>query len=53
MSVHNMSKLSYYIRFKKDFGIEKYLDFIKNDQLRILLFHFRLPSHNLEIKLEE
>ena len=37
MSVNDLSKLSCYKRFLKDFGIEKYLDFIKNDQLRMLL----------------
>ena len=48
ISVNNMSKVSYYKRFLKDFGIEKYLDFIK---LRILLSRFRLTSHNLEIEI--
>ena len=53
MSVSNMSKLRYYKRFKKEFGFEKYLDIIKNDQLRILLSRprFRLSSHNLEIEI--
>ena len=50
MSVSNMSKLSYYGRFKKEFGFAKYLDFTKNDQLRILWSRFRLTSHNLEIE---
>ena len=51
MLVNETSKLSYYKRFKREFGFENYLDFIKNDQLRILLTRFRLTSHNSEIEV--
>ena len=47
MSVNNMFNK----KFLKDFGIEKNLNFIKNDQLRNVLSRFRLTSHDLEIEI--
>ena len=52
MPVNDISKLSYHKRFQKDFGIEEYLDFNKNDQLISFGIPFQINPHNVEIKIE-
>jgi hypothetical protein len=49
-SITSTSKLDYYVRFKKEFKYEEYLDFVENDQYRKILTCFRLSSHSLAIE---
>ena len=46
-----MSKLNYYVNFKKTFKFEPYLNIIGNYMIRKCLTCFRLGSHRLEIEL--
>jgi len=44
-------KMEFYLKFKKSFEYEKYLDCISNENSRILTSKFRLSSHCLEIEV--
>ena len=46
-----MSKLNYYVKSKKTFEFEPYLNIIGNYMIRTCLTCFRLGSHRLEIQL--
>mgnify|MGYP000414528638 CR=1 FL=1 len=41
---------TYYL-IKHTFGFEEYLDFIKDNQLRISLTQFRVSSHDLTVEV--
>jgi hypothetical protein len=47
----SQSKMEMYLKFKKSFEYEKYLDCISNEKLRIQMSQFRLSSHYLEIEV--
>ena len=50
-SINSMSKLNYYVKYKKTFEFEPYLNIIGNYMIRKCLTCFRLGSHRLEIEL--
>ena len=50
-SINSMSKLNYYVKYKKTFEFEPYLNIISNYMIRKCLTRFRLDSHRLEIEL--
>ena len=49
-TVNSQSKLEYYVKFKKEFRLEKYIEIIDKDYHRIALSRFRLSAHSLEIE---
>ena len=49
-SIHAMSKLDYYCKYKPVFEFEEYLNIISNDLIRKNLTRLRLSSHNLAIE---
>ena len=49
-AINNSNRLETYARFKHEFEIETYLDFIKENKYKIALTQFRLSSHNLAIE---
>jgi len=48
-SINSMSKVNYYVKYKKTFEFEPYLNSIGNCMIRKCLTCFRLGSHRLEI----
>jgi len=48
--INSQSKLYYYVKFKKDYTFEKYLECVDNDCHRKALTRFRLSAHSLEIE---
>ena len=49
-SINNSNRLEMYSRFKHEFNMENYLDFIKEKKYRFALTRFRLSSHDLAIE---
>ena len=49
-SINNSNRLEMYSRFKHEFAMENYLDFIKEKKYRFALTKFRLSSHDLAIE---
>ena len=49
-SINNSNRLEMYLRFKHEFNMEDYLDFIKEKKYRFALTRFRLSSHDLAIE---
>ena len=49
-NTHRHPILRTYLTFKKDFGLEKYLDVISNSHYRIAMTKLRASSHTLEIE---
>ena len=49
-SINNSNRLEMYARYKHDFEMEKYLDFITEKKYKIALTQFRLSSHDLAIE---
>ena len=49
-SINNSNRLEMYARYKHDFEMEKYLDFVTEKKYRIALARFRLSSHDLAIE---
>ena len=49
-NINNSSRLLMYARFKHEFEMEHYLDFITEKKYKIALTKFRLSSHNLAIE---
>ena len=49
-SINNSNRLEMYARYKHDFEIENYLDFITEKNYKFALTQFRLSSHDLAIE---
>ena len=49
-AVNNSSRLEMYARYKHDFELENYLDFIVEKKYKFALTQFRLSSHDLAIE---
>ena len=49
-NINNSSRLLMYARFKHEFEMEHYLDFITEKKYKIALTKFRLSSHDLAIE---
>ena len=49
-SINNLNMLEMYSRYKHDFELENYLDFIRDKKFRFVLTKFRLASHDLAIE---
>ena len=49
-NINNSSRFPMYARFKYEFEIEHYLDFITEKKNIIALIKFRLSSHDLAIE---
>ena len=48
--MNNSNRLEMYSRYKHEFELENYLDFIKDKRFRFALTKFRLASHDLAIE---
>ena len=48
--INSQSKLYYYVKFKKDYTFEKYIECVDNDCHRKAQTKFRLNVHSLEIE---
>lgn len=49
-AINNSNRLEMYSRYKHDFDMEQYLDFIKDKKFKIAFTKFRLSSHDLAIE---
>ena len=49
-SINNSNRLETYCRFKHNFNLEPYLDFVSDRKYKIALSRVRLSSHKLEIE---
>ena len=49
-SINDLNMLEMYSRYKHDFELENYLDFIRDKKFRFVLTKFRLASHDLAIE---
>lgn len=49
-TINNSKRLEMYARYKHDFELENYLDFITEKKYKIALTQFRLSSHDLAVE---